>query len=189
MGTAQTHSGQRRQSALSSSKTLVSKQRELSVHTQNERDLQRIPQVTGHTAKHISPQYTIGTVYPTSVTVSSYHVEYVDTKFQKNAYQEGWTLGSDSHLEFVIKCFISPFKKLTYERHTFNNTSKKLQIRLCKVHPPPPKRGHNLMRKIFLNLLNWDTCCLNYPLPSCQQMMHVCPGHFVIALNDGLLEN
>lgn len=33
---------------------------------------------------------------------------------------------------------------------TFNNTSKEQPTRLCKVHCPPPKRCHSLMKKYFV---------------------------------------
>lgn len=113
------------------------------------------------------PQYTIATEYPVSVRVGCYQEGCVDTKFGKKGLSKGWTQGSDTHLEFIIRCLISSFKKLTYEWHTFDNTTKQLSTRLYKVHPPPPKRSHSLIRKVFLDLLNWKTWWLNYPLPSC----------------------
>lgn len=107
-------------------------------------------------------RYWVPNVSESQLTGMSWH-----QIWKKNAYQKGGLRVQIHILSLLSSAWFLHLKKLTYERHTFNNTSNQLPMRLYKVHPPLPKPGHNLMRKIFPDLLNWKTCCLNYPLPHC----------------------
>lgn len=135
MGTAQIHSGQRLQSAFSSSKPwFPSKGNSLC----KPRDLQRIPWMPGHTAKHISPQHTIYTAFPMALRVSPYHMGHVDTEFGNKMLLRRLDLGFKYAFGVcyqVLNLFIKKnlIKNLIYERHS-TVPQKNLWGRLYKGH-------------------------------------------------------